>query len=84
MVYVFTEKYLSVFSHAMYVLNTLNLNIMINKCPLILSTLYHTSGDLVLLFMQLFLNILCGTANSVNPDQMALKEQSDPGLQWLH
>ena len=43
------------------------------KCPKLSNTLFHTfwSG---LLFMQLFLKILCGMANSVDPDQTALSE----------
>ena len=34
--------------------------------------------------MQLFLKIFSGMANSVDPDQTALKEQSDLGLHSLH
>ena len=34
--------------------------------------------------MQLFLTLLNGMANSVDPDQTALQEQSDLGLHCLH
>ena len=34
--------------------------------------------------MQMFLKILSGMANSVDPDQTATKEQSDLGLHCLH
>ena len=34
--------------------------------------------------MHLFLEILSGMANSVDPDQTALQEQSDLGLHCLH
>ena len=39
-----------------------------DKCPKILKTLFHT---ILSLFMQLFLEILSGMANSVDPDQTA-------------
>ena len=34
--------------------------------------------------MQLFIKILSGMANNVDPHQTALKEQSDQGLHYLH
>ena len=34
--------------------------------------------------MQLFLKMLSGMANSVDPDQIVPKEQSDLGLHCLH
>ena len=43
------------------------------KCPKNSNTLFHT-------ILQLFLKILSGKANSVDPDQ----EQSDLGLHCLH
>ena len=41
------------------------------KCPKILNTLFRTSSVYILLFIQLFLEILSGMANSVGPDQTA-------------
>ena len=38
------------------------------KFPKILNTLFHTPLALVLLFVQLFLAILSGTTNSIDPD----------------
>ena len=37
-----------------------------------------------MLLMQVFLKILSGMANSVDPDQTAPSEQSDLGLHCLH
>ena len=45
------------------------LNIEYGKCPNISNTLYITFFAYILLFMQLFRKILCGMANSVDPDQ---------------
>ena len=50
------------------------------KCPKISNTLFHTYFASILLFMQLFLKILSGIANSVDRNQ----EQSDLGLHCLH
>ena len=41
------------------------------KCPKISNTLFGTILALILLFMQLFLNILSGMSNIVDPDQTA-------------
>ena len=42
------------------------------KCPNTLNTLFHTVCAYILLFMKLFLNMLNGMANSVDPSQTAL------------
>ena len=42
-----------------------------SKCPKISNTLFHTFLAQILLFMQLFLKIPSGMANSVDPDQTA-------------
>ena len=42
-----------------------------SKCPKILNTLLQTFLAEILLFMQLFLKILSGMVNSVDPDQTA-------------
>ena len=42
-----------------------------SKCPKISDTLFHIILAYILLFMQLFLKILSGMANSVDPDQTA-------------
>ena len=47
-------------------------NVTYGKCPKISNTLFHTILAYILLFMQLFLNIHSGIANSVNPYQTAL------------
>ena len=39
------------------------------KCPKTSNTLFHTFLAQILLFMQLFLKILSGMANCVDPDQ---------------
>ena len=44
---------------------------MYSKCPKISNTLFHIFSAKILLFMQLFLKILSGMANSVDPDQTA-------------
>ena len=41
------------------------------KCPKISNTLFHTILAYILLFMQLSIKIICGMANSVDPDQTA-------------
>ena len=41
------------------------------KCPKIPNTLFHFILAKILLFMQLFLKVLSGMANSVDPDQTA-------------
>ena len=46
--------------------------IMYSKCPQISNTLFHTILAQILLFKQLFLKILSGPENSVDPDQTAL------------
>ena len=53
-----------------------------SKCPKISSTLFHNFFMKFLLFMQLFLKILSGMTNSVDPGQT--KEQSDLDLHCLH
>ena len=42
-----------------------------SKCPKILNTLFHIILAWILLFMQLFLKLLNGMANGVDPDQMS-------------
>ena len=42
-----------------------------DKCPKISDTLFYTILALASLFMQLFLKILSGMANSVDPNQTA-------------
>ena len=42
-----------------------------SKCPKILNTLFHTFFGVFSLLMQLFLKMLSGMANSVDPDQTA-------------
>ena len=49
-----------------------------SKCPKISNTLSHNCLAYFLLLMQLFLTILSGMANNVDPDQTAL------GLHCLH
>ena len=44
------------------------------KCPKILNTLFHTFFTKIFLFMQLFLKIVSGMANSIDPDQTAPSE----------
>ena len=46
-------------------------------CPNISTTIFHCFLAQVLLFMQLFLKILCGMANCVDPDQTALEGASE-------
>ena len=60
------------------------LNIKYSKCPKILNTLFHAILAKLLLFMQLFLEILSGMANIIDPDQTAPKGKSDLGLHCLH
>ena len=45
--------------------------VLYSKCPKILNTLLHTFFVQILLFIQLFLKILSGKANGVDPDQTA-------------
>ena len=42
-----------------------------SNCSKSLNTLFHTFLDKILLFMQLFLKILNGMANTVDPNQTA-------------
>ena len=44
---------------------------LFGRSPKISNTLFHTILAKILLFMQLFLKILSGMANSVDPDQTA-------------
>ena len=45
---------------------------------------FHTILAYILLFMQLFLKILSGIGNSVDPDQTLLQRRSYLGLYCLH
>ena len=47
---------------------------MYSKYPKLSNTLFHNFLAKTLLFMQFFLKILGGKANSVDPDQTALSE----------
>ena len=42
-----------------------------SKCPKVSNTLFYTFLAQILLFMQLFPNILSGMANSADPDKTA-------------
>ena len=63
-------------------------NIEHGKCFKISNSLFHTflakNFGQKFAFMQSFLKILSGMANSVDPDQTAPEEQSDLGLHYLH
>ena len=45
--------------------------VLLHEYLKILNTLFHIILALILLFMQLFLKMLSGMANSVDPDQTA-------------
>ena len=57
------------------------LNEEYSKCPKISNTLFHFWPFAL---MQLFLKVLNGTANSVDPNQTAPEEQSDMSLHSMH
>ena len=69
----------STYSHASwpgFVLKAVNLCLcthfcQFGKCPKISNTLFHSLLAKILLFMQQFLKLLNGMANSVDPDQTA-------------
>ena len=44
---------------------------MYSKCPKISKCLFHTFFAKILLFIHLFLKLLCGMAKSEDPDQTA-------------
>ena len=61
------------------------LNIEYGKCPKNLNTIPYFLFCQHFAFMQMFLKIISGMANSVDPDQTApKKEQPDLGLHCLH
>ena len=56
---------------------------MYSKCTKISNILFRTFLAKILLFIQLIIKINSGMANSVDPDQTLLQEQSDLGLHCL-